>query len=251
MFSVNIKHTIITFIRKCKEKYLLLFGLAIFFVLLIIAPQWWVKHVLNKHATEREGMPGTGGELARHLLDQFNLQQVKVETSEPGADHYDPQDNIVRLSPEYFSGKSLTSVAVAAHEVGHAIQFNRDEPVSHLRKKYLGSAHKLQKVGVACLMAIPLVGVIIKIPYVAGVMMLIGLLTMLSSVFVYLAVLPEEWDASFNKALPILSKGQYVPQQYIPAIRQILRACAMTYVAAALADILRLWRWLALLRIIK
>jgi len=196
-------------------------------------------------------MPGTGAELARHLLNQFGLQQVKVETSEPGADHYDPQANIVRLSPDYFNGKSLTAVAVAAHEVGHAIQFNRDEPVSHLRKKYLMSAHKLQKVGVACLMAIPLVGVIIKIPHVAGVMLLAGLITMLSSVFVYLAILPEEWDASFNKALPILSKGDYVPSQYMPAVSQILRACALTYVAAALADILRLWRWLALLRMIR
>jgi Zn-dependent membrane protease YugP len=225
--------------------------LAVIFVLLIITPQWWVKHVLKKHAEERESMPGTGSELARHLLDQFSLQKVQVETSEPGADHYDPQANIVRLSPEYFNGKSLTAVAVAAHEVGHAIQFNRDEPVSRLRKKYLTGAHKLQKVGIACLMAIPLVGIVIKIPHVAGVMLAAGLVTMLSSVFMYLAILPEEWDASFNKALPILGKGEYVPEAYMPAIRQILRACALTYVAAALADILRLWRWLALLRVLK
>lgn len=71
---------------------------------------------------------------------------------------------------------------------------------------------------------------------------------MLISVLLYVAVLPEEWDASFNKALPILEKGEYVPEEYLPAIRQILKACALTYVAAALADILRLWRWLTLLR---
>lgn len=226
-------------------------ALGLFLVLLIFAPQFWVKHVLKKHAIEREGMPGTGSELARHLLDQFNLQQVKVETSEPGADHYDPQDNVVRLSPDYFNGKSLTAVAVAAHEVGHAIQFNRDEPVSRLRKKYLVSAHKLQKMGTACLMAIPLVAIIIKIPHVAGIMLLVGLVTMLSSVFVYLAILPEEWDASFNKAMPILSNGGYVPNEYLPAIRQVLRACALTYVAAALADVLRLWRWMALFRMMR
>ncbi len=220
-------------------------------VLLVLAPQWWVKHVLRKHSDNLDMMPGTGKELARHLLDKFELQQVEVETTDAGADHYDPQDNKVRLSPEYYNGKSLTAVAVAAHEVGHAIQFNRDEPVSHLRKKYLSSAHRLQKLGVGCLMAIPLIGIIIKIPHVAGLMMVIGLVTMLSSVFMYLAILPEEWDASFNKALPILGNGGYVPEVYMPAIKQILRACALTYVAAALADILRLWRWLALFRAMR
>ena len=224
---------------------------AIVLVLLIVAPQWWVKYVLKKHAIPRAKMPGTGGELARHLLDQFDLQQVQVEAAEPGGDHYDPQQNIVRLSPNYLNGKSLTAVAVAAHEVGHAIQFNRNEPVSQLRKRYLSKAHSLQKIGVSCMMAIPLVGVMLKIPHVAGLMLGLGLMTMLSSVFIYLAILPEEWDASFNKALPILSKGKYVPDEYYPAINQILRACALTYVAAALADILRLWRWLALLRMIK
>ena len=224
---------------------------AILLLLLIVGPQFWVRHVLNKHSKTLPGMPGTGGELARHLLDRFDLQEVKVEASEPDGDHYDPQDNIVRLSPNYLSGKSLTSVAVAAHEVGHAIQFNRNEPVSFLRKRYLNKAHLMQKLGVYLLMGIPIVAGIIRIPHVAGLMLLIGLMTMLSSVFIYMAILPEEWDASFNKALPILSKGNYVPEEYMPAIRQILKACALTYVAAALADILRLWRWLALLRYVR
>ena len=58
----------------------------------------------------------------------------------------------------------------------------------------------------------------------------------------------EEFDASFKKALPILEEGGYVNQENLPAIRQILRACAYTYVAGALADIIRLWRWLAIKR---
>ena len=62
-----------------------------------------------------------------------------------------------------------------------------------------------------------------------------------------MAVLPEEYDASFKKALPILEEG-YVPKENLPAIRQILRACAYTYVAGALADVIRLWRWLAIKR---
>lgn len=220
-------------------------------LLLILAPQWWVRYVLSKYSRELDGMPGNGEELAKHLLKQYKLGKVKVEAAEEGADHYDPQDNVVRLSPSYLKGKSLTAVAVAAHEVGHAIQFNRDEPVSHLRKRYLAKAHRMQKLGISLLMILPLLGAAVRVPHVIGLTAFIGVMTMLISVFIYLAILPEEWDASFNKALPILEKGNYVPKQYLPAVRQILRACALTYVAAALADILRLWRWIALLKYMR
>ena len=64
----------------------------------------------------------------------------------------------------------------------------------------------------------------------------------------YLIVLPEEWDASFNKALPLLLKGGYLPTEYEPAIRQVLRAAALTYFAGAQANLLNLGRWALLLR---
>lgn len=219
--------------------------------LLILSPQWWVKYVLAKHNKPLEGMPGTGGELANHLLKQFELSNVVVEAAEEGADHYDPQDNKVRLSPSYLTGRSLTSVAVAAHEVGHAIQFNRKEKVSLLRRRFLPKAHIIQKLGIYFLMGLPMISAIFRVPHLAGITAIIGLVTLFSSVLIYAAVLPEEWDASFNKALPILEKGGYVPLEYMPAVRQVLRACALTYVAAALADVLRWWRWLAILRALR
>ncbi len=225
--------------------------IVIVLLLVILAPQWWVRYVLLKYSRQLQGMPGNGEELAKHLLSQYDLQKVKVEAAEEGADHYDPKDNIVRLSPSNMSGKSLTAIAVAAHEVGHAIQFNRNEPVSHLRKRYLSMAHQMQKIGISFLMMLPLIGAVVRVPHVIGLTAIIGLLTMLISVFIYLAILPEEWDASFNKAMPMLDKGDYVPKQYLPAIKRILTACALTYVAAALADILRLWRWVALLKYLK
>ena len=76
----------------------------------------------------------------------------------------------------------------------------------------------------------------------------IGILTMLASAFMYLIVLPEEWDASFNKALPILIEGNYIKPAQETAVRSILKAAALTYFAAALADVLSLWRWIALVR---
>ena len=93
----------------------------------VFGPQWWVRHVLAKHAADRPDLPGTGAELARHLLDEAGLQQVKVEQTDIG-DHYDPDALAVRLTPPHHDGRSIAAVAVAAHEVSHAVQHARGEP---------------------------------------------------------------------------------------------------------------------------
>ncbi len=217
-------------------------------LVVILGPSIWVKYVLRKHHRQLDGMPGTGGELAVHLLSRYELENVKVEESVKNDDHYSPGDNAVRLSPEVYEGKTLTAIAVAAHEVGHAIQFNRQEAVTRLRKRYFPVALAIQRYGVFILMCVPIVAGLIRSPAVMLAIGVVGIVTMLVSVLMYAAILPEEWDASFNKALPILEKGEYVPKEYMPAIRQVLKACALTYVAAALADVLRLWRWLRFLR---
>ncbi len=192
-------------------------------------------------------MPGTGGELAQHLVERFQLEGVKVEKGEPDKDHYNPAEKIVSLSPWVFEGKSITAVAVAAHEVGHAIQFVRNEPVSQLRSKYLGKVLIIKRFSSAVLLIFPVVTFVLKIPQIMLLAVVIAVLGMLASVLMYVAILPEEFDASFNKALPILKEG-YLPEAHVAAARQVLRAAAMTYVAAALADILRLWRWLRVVR---
>jgi len=222
--------------------------LMMLFIGIVYFPQFWVRYVLRKYSTPLDGMPGTGGELAQHLLSRFGLDDVVLEQSTPHNDHYSPAENTVRLSPDVYNGKSLTAIAVAAHEVGHAIQFNRKEPVSYLRERYLGKALYIKKIGVFALMALPLIGIVVRAPQLMLVTMVIGVITMFVSVLMYVAILPEEFDASFNKALPILQQGDYVPEVYLPAIKKILKACAYTYVAGALADILRLWRWLRLVR---
>ena len=99
--------------------------IAILGLLLVLAvfagPQLWVWYEFRRHRAERPDFPGTGGEFARYLLDATGLQAVLVERAERG-DHYDPGFRAVRLSDGNLQGRSLTAVAVAAHEVGHAIQ---------------------------------------------------------------------------------------------------------------------------------
>lgn len=214
---------------------------------LVYGPSLWVRYVLWRYSKNITQMPGTGAELAEHFIERFALSGVKVIRGGKGENYYSPDEKIIALSPDVYAGKSLTAVAVATHEVGHAIQFCRQEPVSHLRDRYLRRAFQIKRVGNGLLWAAGLMTFVVRAPqmlYVAGA---IGVLTMLVSVLMYVAILPEEFDASFKKALPILEEG-YVPSASMPAVRRILRACALTYVAGALTDVLNLWRWFRIFR---
>jgi len=225
---------------------LLLIGAVL--ALLVYVPTFWVRHVMSKHSDEIAGLPGTGGELAQHLIKRFELEGIKVEETAPQRDHFDAAAQAVRLSPNNYNGKSLTAIAVAAHEVGHAMQFHRQEKIFELRKRYLPTAQILSKVGIGIMLAIPLIGVVLRSPIMVGAVIGLSLLLQLAGAFAYLIILPEELDASFNKALPVLIQGEYIEQEQIPAIRQVLKAAALTYFAAALANVLNVGRWFMILR---
>ena len=217
------------------------------FIALAYGPSLWVRYILHKYSSPIAGMPGTGSELAIHLIERFELKGVKVEMGAAGENYYSPDEKIVCLSPDIYDGKSLTAVAVAAHEVGHAIQFNKGEAVTKLRQRYLGKAMMIKRLGSVILMSIPVLTILIKSPAIMFFGIAVGIVTMLVSVLMYAAILPEEYDASYNKALPILAQG-YLPAEQMVAARRILKACALTYVAGALADVLSLWRWFRMIR---
>ena len=217
------------------------------FIALAYGPSLWVRYILHKYSSPIAGMPGTGSELAIHLIERFELKGVKVEMGAAGENYYSPDEKIVCLSPDIYDGKSLTAVAVAAHEVGHAIHFNKGEAVTKLRQRYLGKAMMIKRLGSVILMSIPVLTILIKSPAIMFFGIAVGIVTMLVSVLMYAAILPEEYDASYNKALPILAQG-YLPAEHMVAARRILKACALTYVAGALADVLSLWRWFRMIR---
>lgn len=221
---------------------LLLIVLAVIFV-----PQVWVQQVLTRYNREPESnFPGTGGELARHLLARFGLDSVGVETTETG-DHYDPQARCVRLTADKFDGRTLTAITVAAHECGHALQHAGGEPMFLLRSKLAVTAVWATRLGSFLIFAAPMLGLLARAPSPALLSVLGGFLVMGFGVVVQLVTLPVELDASFRKALPVLEAGYLEPQQ-VPAARRILRAAAWTYVAASLASLLNFWRWMAILR---
>lgn len=215
---------------------------------LVYFPTLWVKWTMQKHGVQREDLPGTGGELAKHLINRFELKDVNLEPTDNRGDHYDPTTRTVRLGESNFNGKSLTAVAVAAHEVGHAIQFDREEAISKLRKRYLPTAYMLKKCGVLIVTLVPFIAILVRVPAAIFALVALGLLFQLLGALAYLIILPEEWDASFRKAMPILIEGEYISEEDIPAVRSVLKAAALTYFAAALADLLNIGRWIMILR---
>lgn len=221
--------------------------LIILLLALVFGPQWWARWTFRRYASEREDIPGTGAELAQHLLEKMNISEVGVEQTEKG-DHYDPSARMVRLSSDNYTGRSLTAVAVAAHEVGHAIQHHRSEKLLDTRTRLIRSAELAQKVGAGLMFAIPVITAITRAPQSGILMFLVGLGSMGMATLVHLVTLPVEWDASFNKALPLLSHGRYVQGDDEQAIKRILRAAALTYVAASLASLLNLARWFRFFR---
>ena len=221
--------------------------LTLLVLVIVFGPRIWVALVMRWHSEPVPGMPGTGGELAEHLVASLKLDGVDVELTNSAGDHYDPATRTVRLSPTVYEGKSLTAVAVAAHEVGHAIQHHRDDRRLRLRTQLAPLVHRIGQLSVAAAYLAPVVGVLTRHPVPFSFLLVLGLVGLVARVALHLVTLPTEWDASFGKALPILTQGEYIAPNEERAVRRVLRAAALTYFAAALADVLNLARWLTIL----
>lgn len=213
----------------------------------VYAPQFWVGHTMRRHSAERPDFPGTGAEMAEHLVERFDLGGVGVEMTDKG-DHYDPEARAVRLSEANYKGANLTAVAVAAHEVGHALQHHRGERGLALRQRLVSVAMVTDRIASIFFIAAPVLAVALRAPGALLGMAVIGIGLLGVRVLVHLVTLPVEYDASFNKALPILHEGGYLGDDDLAAARSVLKAAAFTYVAGALMSLLNLARWIRVLR---
>ena len=226
--------------------YLMALG-ALLLVALVFGPQWWIKHVLAKHGADRPDLPGTGSEFARHLLDEAKLAGVKVEVTDKG-DHYDPETRAVRLMPDHHDARSVAAIAVAAHEVSHAIQHGRGEPAFARRVELVRQLIWVERLAMGILILAPVLFIFAKSPALLLLQAVAGIALLGIRVVVHVVTLPVEFDASFAKALPVLEGRGYLSGEDLPAARSVLRAAALTYVAAALATLLNVARWFRILR---
>lgn len=215
---------------------------SIILLTIIVGPGLWAQHVLSRYSKEQPKFTYTGEQFAQRLINQFQLKGVKVEKTKAGTDHYDPISKCVRLGDNYYDQPSLTAITVAAHEVGHAIQDYTAHAGLRSRLQMVKIAQVAGKLGNGALIAAPILGIVSKSPTVAFMVFGLAFLGMFTMVLVHLITLPVEYDASFNRALPILEDAGYLDQQELSKARRILKACALTYVAQSLQSLLQLHR---------
>jgi len=223
------------------------FVLILLFIILLF-PQFWVQKVIKKYSEPIETLPGTGGELAQHLIKRFKLDGVSIKKVENGNDHYNPETKTIALSESNYNEKSLAAVTIAAHEFGHALQHKTNYKPLLLRTNLAKFAAIAEKVASVILIASPFAFILAKIPAVGLIMLLAGFTIMCLPVILHIITLPVEFDASFNRALPILSEGEYLSSSTMPIAKKILTAAALTYVSASLSSLLNFYRWFLILR---
>jgi len=223
------------------------FVLILLFIILLF-PQFWVQKVIKKYSEPIKTLPGTGGELAQHLVKRFKLDGVSIKKVENGNDHYNPETKTIALSESNYNEKSLAAVTIAAHEFGHALQHKTNYKPLLLRTNLAKFAAIAEKVASVILIASPFAFILAKIPAVGLIMLLAGFTIMCLPIILHIITLPVEFDASFNRALPILSEGEYLSSSTMPIAKKILTAAALTYVSASLSSLLNFYRWFLILR---
>lgn len=216
-------------------------------LVVVFGPGIWVQRVLERYSVPADRYPGTGASLARHLLDLHDLQSVKVEATEDG-DHYDPEAKAVRLTEGNFSGKSLTAITVAAHEVGHALQDSDGYAPLRMRTRLVKATRGIEKLGAGVLMVAPFLAIVTKAPGLGLLTFAAGLLTLGTSAVVHFFTLPTEFNASFARALPLLEDRKILKPGDKRHAHRLLTAAALTYVSASLMSLLNIARWMAILR---
>ncbi|MEN8176398.1 MAG: zinc metallopeptidase [Pseudomonadota bacterium] len=209
---------------------------------LMIAPRLWVSRVLKQHNRKDEDGATTASEVARELLDRHGLQAIRVELTDLG-DHYDPNQGAVRLARDKYDRRTLTAITTAAHEVSHALQHASGYPPFQWRARLARLAQITGEVGTVLLLSVPAAALISRQPLPPRIIGTAALGMLGTGVAAQLAALPTEFDASFNRALPMLRDG-LIEDDKIEDARRILFACSLTYVTSSLAGVLNIWPWL-------
>ncbi|WP_245719463.1 zinc metallopeptidase [Pelagirhabdus alkalitolerans] len=195
-----------------------------------------VKSNFHKYARVQANAQVTGLQVARRILDQNGLYDVTIERSKRGdlSDHYDPRSKTVRLSGPIYSGSSISSLAIAAHEVGHAIQHAKGYSMLKFRSALFPAANLGSRMAPLLL----ILGIMAEFNQLIGVG--IGLFS--AAVLFQVVTLPVEYDASRRAKNQLMEMG-FVTANEKKGISNVLNAAALTYVASTLIAALQLLKF--------
>jgi Zn-dependent membrane protease YugP len=205
-------------------------------IILALYAQHRVKSTYDKYLRVKSASGRTGRDIAEFLLNRNGITNVQVVPGEGFlGDHYNPLKHVVSLSPNNFSGSSIASIAVAAHEVGHAVQHATGYAPLKIRHAILPVSN------FGSMLAFPLF--LIGFLFGAGgkTLMDIGIVLFMAAVAFQVVTLPVEFDASSRAMKQLQANGVLAPRE-IAAGREVLSAAALTYVAATAMALLQLLR---------
>lgn len=211
----------------------------IYFLILMILPilaQSKVKSAYKKYSKVTTSSMKTGAQVAQEILNDNGLTNVSIEEV-PGTltDHYDPRSKKLRLSKDIFHGNSMASSAVAAHEVGHALQ----DAEGYAFLKFRSALVPLASFGSNSAMFIIIAGIIFSANNLIG----LGVIFMAFAVLFQLVTLPVEFNASSRAMDQLVATGIIVNEEERDT-KKVLNAAALTYVAAAMVAVAELVRFL-------
>ena len=186
----------------------------------------------------------TGAEAARIMLDAAGLRNVQIEQTRGSlTDHYDPRKRVLRLSQSVYSVNSIAAVSVACHEAGHALQHAEKYKPLTIRNSIV------PVVSFASNLTWPLIvlGIILLSngSYMGDILFNIGVITMLAVILFHTITLPVEFNAS-SRALKQMDELGIITEEENTGANKVLKAAAMTYVAALATAIANLLRILAI-----
>lgn len=205
-------------------------------ILLVLAigfgAQALIKHAYKKWNKNQTGYGVSGADAARTMLNNNGLSHLSiVETQGELTDHFDPRTNTVSLSRDVYHGRTVSAVAIACHECGHAVQHAREYAPAKVRGAIVPVVSVASNLWIVVLLAgmfLSIIGLVYAAIALFGAVLIFQLVT-----------LPVEFDAS-KRGLAFIEGSGWLTQKEMGGAKTVLRSAALTYVAAALTSILQL-----------
>jgi Zn-dependent membrane protease YugP len=215
----------------------LIFMLPAFLIMMLV--QWYVSSAYNRWSQVPVRSRLSGAQAAQRLIQTGGLYGVRIEGIQGRmTDHYDPRDKVLRLSAGVYQGNSVAALAIAAHELGHAMQDNEGYFPLRLR------AAMVPAVNIGSYLGWILIIIGMLLNYV-GISWL-GVLVFSGGALFALATLPVELNASARARRLLSDSGLIMDEEEMRGVGNVLNAAAMTYVAALFAAVMQLLYWVTL-----
>lgn len=209
-------------------------------IILSMFAQTKVSSTFNKFSKRGSQSGITGAEAARKILDSNGLNHIRIERIAGNlTDHYDPKNNVIRLSEGVYDKPTIAAAGVAAHEAGHAVQHS----VGYAPIKWRNAVLPAANIGSQAAIPLAFLGLILGFEPLVS----IGIVLFSAVVLFQLVTLPVEFNAS-KRATEILDEWGMLNSAEIKGVKKVLGAAALTYVAAALTSLMNLLRLIMLTR---